>query len=186
MPTPTTWSSTSDVPYTWTNNDIDSLIEGDKWTTAVVSYSFPDYGSWWCTDLSVGYGPKEMGLEPWSPNFAPLTASEQLNFRAAMTAWSTVANVQFVPVVETSTNVGDIRVAFTDQAVHTDDIAWSYSPSSTASSGDIWFNVKSKASSEQWNPGSHSFLSAIQSLGGALGLKDPSAGPRRVTSSARR
>src|SRR6185295_9333095 len=112
MPAPGSWSSTRSVSFSGSRN-IDALVGGSRWSNATVTYSFPTYGSRWGTSSSTGYGPKNGDGEPWSDSFDPLSSSDQSAFTAAAQSWASVANIRFSLVADTSTNVGDIRAAYT-------------------------------------------------------------------------
>ena len=76
MATPTTSGQVSFASLSG-NSQTDALIYGTKWgggsgSAAVVTYSFPGYGSSWSTDWATGYGPSSSGREPWR-GFAPLS-----------------------------------------------------------------------------------------------------------------
>lgn len=61
-----------------------------------------------------------------------LNTTQQDAFRAALQSWSNVANLRFNELSETSTQVGDIRVAWTSAEYHLDDGSqawgWAYYP----------------------------------------------------------
>src|SRR5688572_21246688 len=111
MPTPTTGSAASSVPFTG-DDLIDALLIGEKWGGALgtgfsVTYSFPDFDSVWSTNPNIGYGPPGSGpepgsvWEPWSDDYRGLDATEQNAVRVAMQAWGAVANIN---PVETNDN----------------------------------------------------------------------------------
>ncbi|MCW2249474.1 Ca2+-binding RTX toxin-like protein [Azospirillum fermentarium] len=173
MPTPTSGSSYSSVSLPSVTT-VDALLIGTKWGSTgagngvTVSYSFPTATSTWSTNSSSGYGPVFGSGEPWSSSYAPLNSTQQQAFRSALQAWANVANIQFSEVTETSSLVGDIRVAFT--SLSSSYSAWAYYPQSGAKSGDVWLNV---AESSNNNPsvGSFGFMTMMHELGHALGLK---------------
>ena len=82
--------------------------------------------------------------------------------------YSSVANLTFTEVTETSSQHGDLRYAESDAP----STAWAYYPSTSAEGGDAWFN-----NSTNWydNPvkGNYAWLTMIHETGHALGLKHP-------------
>jgi hypothetical protein len=102
-----------------------------------------------------------------------LSATQQASFVSALQQWADVANLNFVKVTETPTNVGDIRAAFTYLSDQQDAQAWSYMPDLTPVAGDIWFNRNSTSWSSNWEPGSYEYQCALHELGHALGFKHP-------------
>ncbi|MDO8995174.1 MAG: M10 family metallopeptidase [Sediminibacterium sp.] len=174
MPTPT---SSSEIILVGSNGDslIDALTtNGEKWKSPVITYSFPDYGSLWSTDLITGYGPNsDTGSEPWSLSFLPISSSDQIHFVEALQRWEDVANIEFKFTQETSNNVGDIRAAFT----HSDTLsaaAWTYfGANRSVFNGDIWFDREGSAANEIWEPGTFSFMIVMHEIGHALGLDHP-------------
>ena len=186
MSTPSTSSPTSDVPD-WGVNLVDSLLSNVKWggpvgTGTTVTYSFP-----WTTSAdatysgAVGYKYSSLG-EPTGVQHYGLSTVQQAAAAAALGAWSSVANINAVPIQESSTDVGDIRLAWTSSApVETDgstDWGWAYYPDSVYSlGGDIWLNTgASGATTSNWSAGSYNYMSLIHELGHALGLKHPFEG----------
>ena len=116
MPTPTGSS-----PYIFSartgNTSIDSLFSGVEWLSGSISYSFPHAGSYWSQDANTGYGLRSGTLgtrEPWSDNYDLLSAHEMEAVRTALKSWGSVAKLSFNEVAETSTNVGDLRFAYSD------------------------------------------------------------------------
>jgi serralysin len=151
---------------------IDALAwPGFKWgasspnTSAVVTYSFPTADATWVADYANG--------EP-SSGFAPFTEEQQAAVRQALALWSEVANITFVEVAETASNVGDIR--FANSAAVTG-AAQAYMPyvdgvSEHPESGDIWLNSQYEPNL-QLQPGQEGFATILQAIGHALGLDDP-------------
>ena len=179
MPSPTSWSSVVPVGLTGSQT-IDALLYVARWESSTITYSFPGIGSIWSTSTTTGYGPSNGGKEPWSLSFSPLSTSDQIAFKGALQKWSNVANLQFSQVADTSSNVGDIRAAYTYQNAHANDQSWAYLPANAASAGDIWFNVIGTSAANYWTAGSRSYFAVLHELGHVLGLKHPFEGTNQL------
>ncbi len=160
------------------DNQIDSLLGGTRWTNLTISYSFPASNSslFWSTLSGSGYGSQFGDGEPWNSAAKPLTSADQGYFEQALQQWANVANINFIKVEETPSAVGDIRVAYTEDPDEST-LAWSYLPSNSPKSGDIWMNTKSLLNFENWTPGTISFETLLHEIGHALGFKHPFADP---------
>lgn len=183
MSTPTTSSSVSFVTDTGVL-PIDALLAGVKWggptgTAAAVSYSFP-----WTTSTTATFSAFLSGAyseldEPAGAEHYGLSAVEQAAARAALGAWSSVANITTTELQESTTSVGDIRITWTSAAEPETDgttaWGWAYYPKMLSpSGGDIWINTGSSADTNtDWSSGSYNYMSLIHELGHALGLKHP-------------
>lgn len=180
MPAPTTSSPTSTVPNSGVTN-IDALLAGVKWGNSgnkninplIISYSFP-----WINGLNAvfsapaGAAYSKDGEQNATQRFG-LSTAQQTAATLALNAWSDVANIKFEIQSETSTNVGDIRFAFTSASSISD--AWgyaSYPNSYWPIGGDIWINAK-HGSDTDWTIGSANFESLMHEVGHALGIKHP-------------
>ncbi|MEQ1779132.1 MAG: M10 family metallopeptidase [Nitrosomonas sp.] len=175
MPTPSTSSSVIATALTG-DNLIDSLTEGHRWASTLITYSFLDHNSYFSQDPTMGYGPiTDTQSEPWSTSFAPLSSSDQAYFNEALQQWANVANIQFQLTQESSSNVGDIRVAYSFLSSGAQ--AHAYGPlDGYAKAGDIWFNSDGTNASSVWKPGSYPFFATLHEIGHALGLKHPFSG----------
>jgi len=174
MTTPSTSSAVIATTLTG-NNLIDSLIEGHRWASKSITYSFSGYDSYFSQDPITGYGPStDTQREPWSPSFAPLSSSDRFYFTEALHQWANVANIQFQLIPESSRNVGDIRVAYSSIASGQ---AHAYLPANgAANAGDIWVNLDSTSATDDWTLGSYPFFTIMHEIGHALGLKHPFSG----------
>jgi len=174
MPSPSSWSSVSPVSQTGITN-IDALLLGTRWGSSTITYSFPGYGATWATSTTTGYGPTTGTREPWSPSFAPLSTpgagDDQVYFASALQKWANVANLNFILVADTASNVGDIRAAYSYQADKSGYQAWAYYPWASSTAGDLWININGTSAAETWTPGSFSYMTILHELGHALGLK---------------
>lgn len=157
------------------NNLIDSLTEGHRWAGTLITYSFSGYDSYFSQDPIAGYGSStDTQREPWSPSFAPLSSSDRSYFNEALQQWANVANIQFQLIPESSSSVGDIRVAYSSIPSGQ---AHAYFPAKgAANAGDIWINSDSTNATEVWTPGSYPFFTIMHEIGHALGLKHPFSG----------
>ena len=189
MTTPTTSAYATTVSKSGTTT-IDALLSGDKWGQAlngnsnplIISYSFP-----WINGLSAVFsGPAGAqystdGEDKATSHFG-LNSTQQTAASLALTAWSNVANINFQLVSETSTNVGDIRFAFTSAASISN--AWGYANYPSwywPSGGDVWINSK-YGSETDWGVGSYNFEALMHEIGHALGLKHPFIGDVTLSS----
>lgn len=167
--------STTSVSDSGTNY-IDSLLEGVKWggalgTGTALTYSFPwlnGANAYWASN------PFYSSLNEPSDGFA-LSAGQQSAAKAALTAWSNVANITFTQISETQSSVGDIRTAWTNKI---NDGAWGWSgyPSDYwSSAGDVWISSKATGSesASYWQAGGYGFEALMHEYGHSLGLKHP-------------
>lgn len=182
MATPTTSGPTSSVPLSW-NNFIDALTANTKWGGAVgtgvtLTASFPGYSSYWANN----YGYYSVS-EPFT-GFAPLSVLQQSAAKNAMAVWANVANIQWQMVSETSSLVGDVRIAFSSAvATNSNGEAWGYAyypNSSYPDGGDIWIDSSIKSSS--FSAGTYDYMALVHELGHALGLKHPFEAPNTLSS----
>ncbi len=174
MPSPTSSRPYSTVGYSG-NVSIDALVAGSKWggstgSAATVTYSFPGAGSTWSTSASNGYGATTDGGEPWDPDYAGLSAAQQGVFTSILAKFAEVANIAFTQVAETSTNVGDIRVAFSGTIDDAGYGGWAYYPWGTPVAGDVWLNPF-RTYYQNMTEGSSGFYVLAHEIGHALGLQ---------------
>lgn len=187
MPSPSTSSSTSSVTLSSSLN-INALIESNKWGGATgfgtaLTYSFP-----WTTSQSASFsGPTATYAysslnEPDAISHYGLSTIQQTAARSALQMWANVANITFSEVQETSTNVGDIRFAWTSvtRQLSSGTNAWGWAglPSSFwPSAGDVWISTANNSSyTSSWLPGSYNFEALMHETGHALGLTHPFEG----------
>lgn len=175
MPSPSGFSSVLPISTTGFVR-IDALLTSYRWASPTITYSYAEHGSQFSTSSTTGYGLSSSIAEPWVDWFDPLSASDRSYFPLALQKWANVANISFVQTLETSTNVGDIRAAYTYLASNSDKVAWAYFPFPAAKAGDIWFNALSTAGLTVWTLGSYAYFSVLHELGHALGLKHPFLG----------
>jgi len=153
---------------------IDALLSGFKWggeagTSATVTYSFP-----WANGASATFsGYNGAAYTKYNEQLfgIGLSAGQQAAASKALQTWSNVANISFNQVSDTSTNVGDIRFAFSSASSLQN--AWGYAnfPNPTLPvGGDVWINSQN-ATDPIWSTGSTNFYSLIHEVGHAIGLK---------------
>ncbi|TRW98936.1 Ig-like domain-containing protein [Candidatus Methylobacter oryzae] len=178
MPSPTSSSSNSRINESSSLN-INALISDRKWggstgTGVTLTYSFP----WTSLESATfsgrnGVGDYSLLNEQNASSHYGLNTTQQAAARNALQSWSNVANIIFSEVAETSSNVGDIRFAWTS-ADQSDAWGWAGYPSSWPSAGDIWISTtNSNTAANSWTSGSYNFEALIHELGHALGLKHP-------------
>jgi serralysin len=138
------------------NPYVDGILSGVEWATQSFSFSFPSSGSY--------YGASYGDGEPLN-NFGALSAVQKAVVRTVLSTYSSVANLQFTEVAETSTQHADLRLALSDSP----STAWAYYPTTLPEGGDAWFN-KSGGAYSQPKKGNYAYVTFLHEIGHALGL----------------
>ncbi|HNB25564.1 MAG TPA: type I secretion C-terminal target domain-containing protein [Alphaproteobacteria bacterium] len=152
------------------------LIWGYKWggagagTAAVVTFSFPSSGAAWAADYNDN--------EPFE-SFTAFSNAQQTAARQALALWAEVANVSFVEVPDTVTDVGDIRFGNSGAVTNSSAAAWAYFPYQGGGfefpeAGDVWVDAQ-YAPNLQLQPGESGFATMLHEIGHTLGLDHPFA-----------
>jgi len=145
-----------------------------------LSFSFP----WTTNSNAVFAGPTRFDayskLDEASATYHyGLSNIEQAAARSALQVWGNLANIKFSEVADTSTNVGDIRFAWTSASNSGGSTSqpwgWASFPNSYwPSGGDIWLSTSASSSTganANWSANSYNALSLLHEIGHALGLK---------------
>jgi hypothetical protein len=157
---------------------IDALARGVKWgdapgTGVTVTYSFP-----WVSGPAVfsglnGSGSYSTVNEP-AGSYA-FNATQRQAARDALQTWAAVADIEFVEVADTATNVGDIRFTWTAATMGTAS-AWGRRLTSPGQpdDGDVWFSTAGASFTDpNWSVGSINYMRLIHEIGHVLGFKHP-------------
>ena len=95
-------------------NFIDSLLSGDQWApgfsaSTALTYSFP-----WATAFTASWAsnPDYSNKNEPSSAFA-LTPVQQQAVREVLATWSSMANITFLEINDTASQVGDLRFTWT-------------------------------------------------------------------------
>lgn len=167
----------SSVTYSMSNETyIDSLLTGVtyKWgtdpvsNTTVLTYSFPgnfqNDVSYWNSNL--------YSLDNEYQNMQYVNEQTAQAFRSALQAWANVANIEFVEILDTQVNAGDIRLAYYNN-MDASSGAWGYYPGDYSAAGDIWLNPDYISNADSFENGSYEYQTLLHELGHALGLSHP-------------
>src|SRR5215212_7946247 len=100
--------------YSPTGNPyLDGLLMGTKWGTSQLTYSFPSD--------PLFYGSTYGSSEP-TKNFGAFSAYQQMAMRNVLSLYSSVANLSFVEIAESTSTHADLRFAESDGP----STAWGY------------------------------------------------------------
>ena len=115
----------------WLSMPLTAARDGTRFS---LTYSFPTSASFYTGFMGGAYG----SGEPLS-NFKPFTLVQQAAVTSALAMYSSVSNLTFTQITESSTQTATLRFAESDKPA----TAWGYYPSSSPEGGDAWFNNSS-------------------------------------------
>lgn len=153
---------------------VDALLGALAWARPAgsaaleITYSFPGPSSVW----SSGQGQYGAGGSAEPQTFSPLGEELRASVRAALQAWSDVADIRFVETTDDAAGSGVLRFAYTAPAVA--EQSHSYGPAAGDKAGDVWLNARADWST--LGPGSYAASTLLHEIGHALGLKHPFEG----------
>src|SRR5689334_2345621 len=151
---------TAVVQYTPTGDPyLDSVLSGVKWATNWLTYSFPSNAAFYGSSYGAG--------QPYN-GFQAFNATQQAAVRDILQGYSSVANLHFTEITETSTQHADLRLGETNST----GTAWTYYPWTSPEGGDSWFN-QSKHYYDNPIKGNYAWFTMIHEIGHAMGLKHP-------------
>ena len=170
---------------------IDTLLLGSKWDIDTASgetltYSFYD-------PATAGYDPQYNGGSGL-PGGAAIhsvnsqDADNESSLSTVFSLWDDVLGIDFSEVEEAagSDQVGELRVAFTDDGASGDRAAFAYAPGDNPVNGDVWFETHDNTAFDASGIGTdgYSFRSALHEVGHAIGLSHPFGDGSSVTGTA--
>lgn len=135
---------------------VSALDSGWHWEGEGITYSIPVAGSQW----SYTGGPTSSGYDVFN-------AAQAEQFRLAIDLWDRLVAVDFVEVIEPH-QIGDIRIAFTNNNIGGSYAGYSRFPGIFDSSGDVWMHSSSQ--SLDFEEGSYYFGTLVHEIGHAIGL----------------
>jgi Ca2+-binding RTX toxin-like protein len=144
--------------YTPTRNPyIDGVLGDTKWAVNSFTYSFPTSGSYYGNSYGNGEN---------TDHFGAFTSAQKASVRSVLGQYSSVANLSFSEISETSSQHATFRFAMSDAP----STAWAYFPTTAAEGGDAWFN---KSSGYYNSPlkGNYAYLTVLHEIGHSLGLE---------------
>ncbi|MEQ1771320.1 MAG: matrixin family metalloprotease, partial [Devosia sp.] len=130
------------------NVDIDGVLQGTKWASGNLTYSFP-------TSISQ-YNYSRNGFEAFN-------ATQQAAVKSILASYASVANLTFTEVKETTSTHGTIRFGEEDDA----GTAFAYYPSTNDQGGDVWLNHKDYNAPAK---GNYAYMTLVHESGHTLGL----------------
>ena len=157
------------------NANLEPLRMSSQWdVTGDATLTFSFY------DGDVAYANPYNGSNPTPGNPTPVTshgATNETTLTAAFDAWDATVDFEFSEVEEDAGEVGEIRVAFTDQSSGA--AAFAYAPGNYAVNGDIWFETEdiditgNDFSTDGVDSAGFNYYAALHEIGHALGLSHP-------------
>ncbi len=153
------------------NQSIDGLLIGSAWTYTTITFSFPTSSS----AYDAGYSEANQG-------FRGVSAAQHAAADFALTGKSSVSGYPTMGLGsvasftnETFTDVGSGPATFMLGSSSLPPTAYTYTPGTSAKSGDVWFGQAydglSYADYRTPAPGNYAYMTMIHELGHALGLK---------------